>query len=431
MTVLWVWLTAYVHNAIVALKRWIRRAAHPFLRWWRRRRTELPPFKIYFDHPPAGADFCDLNRGIRGWIVSDRPVVQIQLRTAKREEISVPLKPRPDVTLNMGGFYPYRIGFESVRTMTEWSDEGRAAQIHFTAVTRNGAPYESDMPLPAYYDRKMQKRARIFPLVVCPVCKGQLERLPNALHCAVCRTSYATEGNALDFLTEEMRRQYEIVEAEEISDWDYDEDVFELMRARPGGIFLDVGAGLRKKFHADIVNFEIMDYASTDVLGVAEHLPFRDASFDGIVCVAVLEHVKDPFQAAREIERVLKPGGFLYCAVPFLQPLHAFPHHYYNMTADGLCRLFPGLTIEKRWVPLSLHPMAAIKWIIRRYYEGLPWAQKVRFMGMTMKDVMDLPDFQQWANRRFAVIEKLKPPFWKELASGNCIIARKESTSHL
>lgn len=423
MTVLWVWLTAYLHNAVVALTRWIRRAAHPFLRWWRRRHAELPPFKIYFDHPPIDADFCDLNHGIRGWIASDRRVVQIQLRTTGREETSVPLEVRPDVMLNMGGFYRHCVGFVSVRTMAEWSDEGRAAQIHVTAVTRDGASYESEMPLPAYYDRKMQKRARILPLVVCPVCKGELERLPNTLHCSACRIAYAAAGNALDFRTQEIR------EAEEISDWDYDEDVLELMRTRPGGIFLDVGAGLRKKFHADVVNFEIADYASTDVLGSAEQLPFRSASFDGVICVAVLEHVKDPFQAAREIERVLKPGGFLYCAVPFLQPLHAFPHHYYNMTADGLCRLFPGLAIEKRWVPLSLHPMTAIKWILRRYYEGLPRAQQVRFMGMTMKDVMDLPDFQQWPRHRFAVIEKLKPPFWTELAGGNCIIARKEAAS--
>jgi SAM-dependent methyltransferase len=405
MTVLWVWLCAYLTNAWRAAVRCARRAAHPFLRKWRRSRENLPDFTTRLNHPRPDTDFYDLNRGMEGWISSQARVVSVALKTDPFEELNVPLVPRPDVKLVMGGRYRHHIGFESLRTMAEWGGDGSVDRVHLSVRTADGRAYETDLAIPAYRERKLKKRQRILPLVVCPACKGELERLPNALHCAACRTAYAIEGNALDFLTEDMRRAYEIVEAEEISDWDYDEEVFELMRSRPNGFFLDCGAGLRRTFHPDIVNFEITDYASTDVLGVAEHLPFRDAAFDGVICVAVLEHVKDPFQVARELQRVLKPGGFMYCAVPFLQPLHAFPHHYYNMTQDGLCNLFQGLQIERKWVPLSLHPMTAIKWILRRYYEGLPWSQQVRFMGMTMRDVMDLPDFQQWARRRFKVRE--------------------------
>lgn len=429
MIVLWVWLTAYMVNLWRACVRGARRAAHPVLRAWRRSREKFPAFTVYLDHPAGNADFYDLNRGIEGWISSQARVVSIALKAGRCEEADVPLVKRPDVSLTMGGRYRYHIGFESRHFMADWGDGGKVNEIQLVARTASGGTYEATLPIPAYYSRKLEKRSRILPLVVCPVCKGELERLPNGLHCASCRNVYAIEGNALDFLTEDMRRAYDVVEAEEISDWDYDQEVFDLMRSRPGGIFLDCGAGLRRKFYADIVNFEITDYASTDVLGVAERLPFRAESFDGVICVAVLEHVKDPFGVARELQRVLKPGGFLYCAVPFLQPLHAFPHHYYNMTQDGLCNLFPDLTIEQKWVPRSLHPMTAIKWILRRYYEGLPWSQQVRFMGMTMRDVMDLPDFQQWAHRRFAVIEKLKPEFWTELAAGNCVIARKPPKS--
>ncbi len=41
-----------------------------------------------------------------------------------------------------------------------------------------------------------------------------------------------------------------------------------------------------------------------------------DASFDGAVCVEVLEHLFDPLKAARELCRVLKPGGVLVATVP-------------------------------------------------------------------------------------------------------------------
>jgi SAM-dependent methyltransferase len=45
-------------------------------------------------------------------------------------------------------------------------------------------------------------------------------------------------------------------------------------------------------------------------------LPFPDASFDMIVSYAVIEHLTEPERTARELERVLKPGGWLCCWTP-------------------------------------------------------------------------------------------------------------------
>ncbi len=47
-------------------------------------------------------------------------------------------------------------------------------------------------------------------------------------------------------------------------------------------------------------------------VGVGEALPYKDASFDAVVCVDVLEHVSDLAQVIREIARVLRPGGVLF-----------------------------------------------------------------------------------------------------------------------
>jgi hypothetical protein len=113
-----------------------------------------------------------------------------------------------------------------------------------------------------------------------------------------------------------------------ISENGYDDETVELIEGLADGLILDVGAGYRPVYYSNVVNFEMMDYATTDVVGVAHRLPFKDDAFDGVISIAVLEHVKDPFCCAAEIARVLKPGGWLKCCVPFLQPLHGYPHHY-------------------------------------------------------------------------------------------------------
>lgn len=45
-------------------------------------------------------------------------------------------------------------------------------------------------------------------------------------------------------------------------------------------------------------------------------LPFRDGAFDAVACSYVLQHLRDPARAVRELARVLRPGGLLLVAVP-------------------------------------------------------------------------------------------------------------------
>ena len=50
--------------------------------------------------------------------------------------------------------------------------------------------------------------------------------------------------------------------------------------------------------------------------GVAESIPFPEASFDLVMLDNVLEHVTDRPGTLREVRRVLKPGGLLYMVTP-------------------------------------------------------------------------------------------------------------------
>lgn len=53
--------------------------------------------------------------------------------------------------------------------------------------------------------------------------------------------------------------------------------------------------------------------------GVGEHLPFAGDSFDIVVSVWVLEHVKEPLKVLREVARVLRPGGHFVFLTPNLR----------------------------------------------------------------------------------------------------------------
>jgi glycosyltransferase involved in cell wall biosynthesis/GT2 family glycosyltransferase len=117
-----------------------------------------------------------------------------------------------------------------------------------------------------------------------------------------------------------------------------------------GAFVLECGGGDRRTQLPNHVNFEYLPFECADVLGDIHHLPFQDSTFDLIFSQAVFEHVRDPFRAARELVRVAKPGSLVITEVAFLQPLHAVPHHYFNMTIDGLLELFAGCeVVEHDW----------------------------------------------------------------------------------
>lgn len=103
----------------------------------------------------------------------------------------------------------------------------------------------------------------------------------------------------------------------------------------------------------------------------------------------MLEHVDDPFKCAGEIARVLKPGGILYIDLPFLQPEHGYPRHYFNATREGLKRLFTGkLVMEDHVVPKSGHPVWTLHWFLSIYSSHLPNEVRSKFNSLRIDDLL-------------------------------------------
>lgn len=200
--------------------------------------------------------------------------------------------------------------------------------------------------------------------------------------------AHERRGLKYDFLTSELREQTRIVDTNAVSANDYDEHGLEIINS--GELVLDCGAGSRRIYYENVVNFEIVDYPSTDIIGVGEALPFLDDTFDAVISVAVLEHVRDPFRCASEIARVLKPGGRLYCCVPFLQPYHGYPHHYYNMTHQGLAAMWEDRSIDvvKQDVLYSTGPVWTLAWFLSRWADQLPELERTQFEELRIGDLL-------------------------------------------
>ncbi len=227
----------------------------------------------------------------------------------------------------------------------------------------------------------------------------------------------------VDFLSESLRAEFNIVDTENVSSCEYDPHVLDLIERNSGGLVLDCGAGKRGVYYPNVVNFEIVAYDTTDVRGVAEVLPFVDGAFDAVISIAVLEHVKDPFACAAEIARVLKPGGELICCVPFLQPYHGFPHHYYNMTHQGLRNLFErAINVESIQVYASVLPIWSLHWIVQSWAAGLHGDTRDAFLDMRVRDLLAPP--AEFLTAPF--VRELSAEKNLELASASVLFGRKK-----
>lgn len=225
-----------------------------------------------------------------------------------------------------------------------------------------------------------------------------------------------------DFLTDELREQFNVISTENVSSHKYDNQTISLIEKHEKGLLVDIGAGRRPAYHENVVNFEIELFDTTDVRGVGEQLPFKDESVDAVISVAVLEHVKDPFMCAREISRILKPGGDLLCSAAFLQPLHGYPNHYYNMTHQGLRNLFESLLeIDDVSVSDSMLPVWSLTWILQSWAEGLQGESREEFLNLKISELLE--SGEEYIRRSF--VRELSEEKNLELASGFLLLAHK------
>jgi SAM-dependent methyltransferase len=141
-----------------------------------------------------------------------------------------------------------------------------------------------------------------------------------------------------------------------------------LNELREGAQILDVGAGGRR-IRPDVKTMDAAPLAGVDIVGDIHAMPIEDGTYDCVFCTGTLEHVQDPWQAVREIHRILKPGGIVHIDVPFIQGFHADPNDYWRFTREGLrvlCRDFEELSCG-----VHIGPTCGLVWIAREWADSL------------------------------------------------------------
>ena len=132
------------------------------------------------------------------------------------------------------------------------------------------------------------------------------------------------------------------------------------------GVLLDLGCGDR--YLERPVSEKGIEYLGLDIDTIdfeKDKFSIEQSSVDIVVCLAVLEHLKDPSLVMSEIYRCLKPGGAVYLSTPnfrydfknfYNDPTHVRPYTPHG--AEVMLKLygfecvktFPGLRCKsKHW----------------------------------------------------------------------------------
>lgn len=125
-----------------------------------------------------------------------------------------------------------------------------------------------------------------------------------------------------------------------------DEEYKNLSGVSLDGAILDLGGNTTSEYHKLIKGAHTFTSVNIDashgcdmVFDIQEKFPLESGTFNAVLSMNVFEHIYGFHNAFSESSRVLKPGGALVFAVPFMHHIHGCPDDYMRYTKSTLEKL--------------------------------------------------------------------------------------------
>ena len=238
------------------------------------------------------------------------------------------------------------------------------------------------------------------------------------LTCSACGTRYPSVDGIpilVEHLSDQHRSQrayfdaeFERYKAYTVENWrrSFLRRIFPALRVRSGVRYLDVGVGgsgatviEAARLGARAVGCDLSlpgvrsarEFAERErvrdradfVVCAAERLPFGDGSFDCASAIAVLEHLDDDNAAARELARIVRPGGRIWITVPHAyryMPPPVWPLYWWHDRRIGhrrhyrareLSTLFAESGVRPVVTAYSAHPVKLAQFLLSRLVRSM------------------------------------------------------------
>ena len=173
---------------------------------------------------------------------------------------------------------------------------------------------------------------------------------------------------------------------------------------------LDIGMAMRdkhKKINSILLEtLDVNDFGDyPDIIcDICSDISGLEKKYDKIICLAILEHVYNPFKAIENLRSMLKDNGIIYGFVPYLYNYHAPKdlkfQDYFRFSKDSLAYLFKDFDNVELFpfrgrLSSNLHMLFGNKW--KTYVE------KTKFNFFLDKFITDEINFKQCSGFFFIV----------------------------
>jgi uncharacterized protein YbaR (Trm112 family)/SAM-dependent methyltransferase len=208
----------------------------------------------------------------------------------------------------------------------------------------------------------------LYDLLACPTCKVAVERADDALTCPACARRYPVIDGVPVMMPDggvpTIEHEQDLGTYGTYFPWIHRLVMQSLLDDQ---VVVEIGSGNLAIDDPCLIRMDVRLTPQVDLVADAHALPFLPGTVDFIFSLAVVEHLRDPFGAAREIYDALKDGGYAYHECNFVFAYHGYPHHYFNASVQGMEQVFGDYRPLRQGIAPYQMPSQALLMVLSTY----------------------------------------------------------------